>query len=455
MVFLVCPGCDEPLDEALTCNACKVSYPRLGRIPFLYADPDMALLDWRNRMNMAMANLEEQIRLTQPAQPPSLVSSRKRLQHLQAAYQDHAHELHTILEPLQVGQARARETYLALKTRLFSHHGISTYNQNIFRDWHWGDAENTKVIAHLADVLKPAIQTPVKRMLVLGCGAGRLAYDLHQQLNCETTWALDTNPLLCLIGDAVTRGEKVAFTEFPIAPLNSDLAAISRVLSLPQGRAKEPGLKFVCADALRPPFPVSSFDLVVTPWLVDVFDASVNTLMETVASLLKPNGIWLNHGSMAFQGTDPAQRLTGEEFSELSQQLKFEIVSCGDIELPYLQSPASRNHRVEITYTQVARWPGPVLQVPRKKNQNFPQWLVMDNQPVPLESGFQQQITTTRIHSFIMSLIDGRRSIKDMAAVMEQQKLMPADQAQIALRQFLTTMHEEAVHFSGNNVDPQ
>ena len=51
---------------------------------------------------------------------------------------------------------------------------------------------------------------------------------------------------------------------------------------------------------------------------------------------------------------------------------------------------------------------------------------------------------TTQIYSFIMSLIDGKRSIKDMAAVLESQRLMTKDEAVPAIRSFLTRMHDDA-----------
>ena len=48
-----------------------------------------------------------------------------------------------------------------------------------------------------------------------------------------------------------------------------------------------------------------------------------------------------------------------------------------------------------------------------------------------------------------MSLIDGQRCIADMAQVLEDQRLMPAAQANQAIRQFLTTMYEEAARHDG------
>jgi hypothetical protein len=63
---------------------------------------------------------------------------------------------------------------------------------------------------------------------------------------------------------------------------------------------------------------------------------------------------------------------------------------------------------------------------------------------VPLLPPFQTTALTTRIHAFIMSMIDGRRSLKDMARILVDQQLMSAHDAEPTLRGFLIKMYEEA-----------
>jgi hypothetical protein len=57
---------------------------------------------------------------------------------------------------------------------------------------------------------------------------------------------------------------------------------------------------------------------------------------------------------------------------------------------------------------------------------------------------FRLQAASTRIHAYIMSLIDGRRSIADMAATMEKQGMMARDEAEPAIRAFLIKMYEDS-----------
>ena len=78
------------------------------------------------------------------------------------------------------------------------------------------------------------------------------------------------------------------------------------------------------------------------------------------------------------------------------------------------------------------------------RHQSLPDWIAKGRGAVPLLSAFQTQAAATRIHAFIMSLIDGKRSLKDIAQVMEEQQLMARDDAETAIRGFLTKMFDEA-----------
>jgi hypothetical protein len=83
-----------------------------------------------------------------------------------------------------------------------------------------------------------------------------------------------------------------------------------------------------------------------------------------------------------------------------------------------------------------------VKKVPR--HQALPDWIVRGTEPVPLTESFQMQALSTRIHAFIMSLIDGRRSLKDMARLIVEQRLMSPDEAESAVRSFLIKMHDDS-----------
>ena len=86
---------------------------------------------------------------------------------------------------------------------------------------------------------------------------------------------------------------------------------------------------------------------------------------------------------------------------------------------------------------------------PPPRHRALPDWIVTGSEPVPLTPAFRSQAMTTQIYAFIMSLIDGKRSIKDMAAVLEKQRLMTKEEAIPAIRNFLTKMFDDSQQQSG------
>jgi hypothetical protein len=105
-------------------------------------------------------------------------------------------------------------------------------------------------------------------------------------------------------------------------------------------------------------------------------------------------------------------------------------------------SPASRHGRRERVLSWTAAKARNAKRTPR--HEALPDWLVRGKDPVPLLDAFRAQATATRIHAFIMSLIDGRRSVDDMAQVLEQQNLMRREEAEPAIRSFLIKMYDDS-----------
>jgi SAM-dependent methyltransferase len=439
--LLACPRCDAPLAEAgaaWRCAGCDVDFPRVAGIPWLFAEPSAALGEWRGRLHFSLQRLERERQQTAAAlaSPALRPATRTRLENLERATRDHGERLRALLAPLELEQQSASyETYLALRTRLPADQGLTTYYSNIHRDWCWGDAENDASFEALAAALHEA---PPTRALVLGAGAGRLAYDLHRRTTAGVTVALDFNPLLSIVADSVTRGQAIELYEFPIAPRRD--AAVLRTLAAPE--PARPGLVFVLADAHRPPFRRGAFDAVVTPWVVDILPERFDMLCARVNALLADGGRWLNFGSLSFHDPDPAARYGLDECRAALEENGFGDVRVEEREIPYLSSPASRHARRERIVSWSACKHRDVKKVPRYHA--LPEWLVRGTEPVPLDDAFRSQAAATRIHAFLMSLIDGRRSIKDMAKLIVEQHLMTAAEAEPTLRSFFIKMHDDA-----------
>ena len=266
------------------------------------------------------------------------------------------------------------------------------------------------------------------------------AYDAHQALKPQATLALDNNPLFTGILTRVAAGESVQLIEFPLAPNKAEDTAIDRTLAAPSPAA--PGFHCVLADGLRAPFLPGSFDLVITPWFVDVVQAEPQEVVARINHLLAVGGPWINHGSLTFSGPDPASHLCLDEFIEVIADSGFAHNATSEEEAAYLDCPQSRHSRREHVATTSATKVADIDQP--KRHQSLPEWLVAGRAPVPALPQFQSQALSTRIHAFIMSLIDGKRSLKDMATVMEEQQLMTKAEAEQAIRGFLIKMFDEA-----------
>ncbi len=449
--LLACPRCRTNLAEknrALNCPSCSVEYPYVGALPFLFAEPAYALGEWRSRYrhdqarSLALADELEQCL----ADDQLLPATRKRLTQLQSAHREQRDAMADLLKPLLTTRSTetSRETYLALRTRLPNDQGLNTYFPNVHRDWSWGDEENNAAIEIVVNALTDTSAAP-KRILVLGAGAGRLTSDLACHFARAQIVGLDFNPMLMLLAAEMTTGQQRQFFEFPIAPVEAEDVAVERLLRAdpkPAGNCH-----WVIGDALRPPFADGQFDLVVTPWLLDILDVGVPELAKRVNRLLAPGGTWLNFGSMSFRRPDPRECLTREELIQTVAAEGFAPTGSRDHDVPYLDSPASRHARRERVATLTWDKSGEVADPGQYRA--LPDWIVTGTQPVPATEALQQQAAATRIHAFIMSMIDGKRSLRDMAALMEAQKLMSADDATDAIRGMLIKMYDEANRYSG------
>lgn len=441
---LHCPRCERgrlALQRAgWICEACSAGFPVIGGVPWLFAEPQAALAEWRGRLSFLLQELEREAQMLR-AEHASAASrlTQARLESLAAAHEDHARRLKALLAPLAIGEsAIGYESHLALRTRLPLDQGLTNYYANAHRDWAWGDAENAASLAAVRELAGAGHD--FARTLVMGAGAGRLAYDLHMQCGAALTVAADFNPLLLFVAREVVHGGAVELQEFPIAPRTLADHAVLRTLKSPA--PVRDGFFLLAADAMRAPFGEARFQTVVTPWFVDIIDEPLERFAARVNRWLAPGGVWLNFGSLSFSHGERSQRLSLEEALEAVGAAGFGSLVTREPTVPYMQSPASRHGRIEtaLAWRAVKERDAP----PAPEGSRLPEWLLRTDLPVPLTTEFQVHSFSTRIYAFLMSLIDGKRSVADMARTLVEQRLMRADEAEPAVRGFLARLHADA-----------
>jgi SAM-dependent methyltransferase len=423
------------------CAGCSSGYPVIGEIPWLFPDPRQALGEWRGRFGLLARFLSsEAAAMRGAAAAATSGATRRRLAHVAEAYEDQVRRLRLLLAPLGPEQdGIAEPTHQGLGTKLPFEQGLTNYYVNVHRDWAWGIEENAAGLAELVQALGGSARG-LGRTLVQGAGAGRLAYDLHDAGDAPLTVATDFNPLLLFVAREMFAGRAVELYEFPIAPRGLEDCAVLRKLASPA--PARPGMALVAADALHAPFADGAFDTVVTPWFIDIVGEPFARVAARINLLLKPGGRWINSGSLAFSRAAHAERIGLEEVLERMPQAGFADVHVRETTLPYMRSPASRHSRLENVVTWVANKAGPPAEAPRARV--LPEWLLASDVPVPRTRAFEMQAISTRVHAFMLALINGERSMRDMARLIVDQKLMPADEAEAQVRLFLTRLHEDS-----------
>jgi hypothetical protein len=423
------------------CGACSSGFPDIGEIPWLFADPRQALAEWRGRLSLLTQHLaSEAAAMRSSLAGARNAGTRRRLEHVANAHEDQIARLRTLLAPLGLEQASIAEaTHQGLGTRLPTEQGLTNYYVNLHRDWAWGDEENQAAMHELRALLGGKFEG-LGRTLVQGAGAGRLAYDLHAAGDAPLTVATDFNPLLLFAARELFAGRAVELYEFPIAPRRIEDHAVLRRLAAP-APARD-GLVLVAADALQPPFADGVFDTVVTPWFIDIIGEPFARVAARVNLLLRPGGRWINYGSLAFSRAAHAERVSLEEVIEQLPQAGFSDLNVREASIPYMRSPSSRHARLESTIAWMANKVAPAAETPRARS--LPDWLLQPDKPVPRTTAFEMQAISSRVHAFLLALINGERSQRDMARVLVEQRLMSAQEAEPAVRLFLARLHEES-----------
>ncbi|HMB73518.1 MAG TPA: Trm112 family protein, partial [Gammaproteobacteria bacterium] len=443
--ILACPRCGKtPLEKReakLYCGGCDIAFPDFAGLPWLFAEPGATWHEWRSRWDFMLRNLNanRERSVTALAAPEGQLrdSTRARLQRRIEADAAHIESMRSLLAPFEMATPDSDfAMYLALRTRLPPDQGLLTYYSNVHRDWAWGNAENAASLELLTHVI--ATHSP-RRMLVLGAGAGRLAYDLHRHYRPELTLGLDFNPLLVSIAARVSAGEKLRLREFPIAPRSIADYGVEHEL---ESSAAEPGLHWIIGDTHRPPFAPRSFDTIVTPWLIDIVPEQLENFIGRINHLLADAGLWVNFGSLSFQNVHPAQQFSLEECLEIVQEKGFAEPLVETREMSYLSSPASRHGRSE----EVVAWAAPKTSHVKKtpKYAALPDWIVRGNTPIPLTQSVRTQATSSQVHGFLLALIDGRRTLHDIAKIAVERRLLQPSDAEETIRNFLIKMADES-----------
>ena len=195
--LLACPSCKREggglaaRADHFLCLNCKTEFPVLRsggvRIPWLDRAPEAARLEWRARFNEFLnANAAERRRLERAlAEVRRSKPAIARISALLSAREAQRKEIVDLLAPLALGSMRAAPTLDrsgVLHDRLPQRDALVDEHDSLLRDWAWESVENDSRFECVREVLPERKAFKAGKLLTLGAGACRLAYDLHRAL---------------------------------------------------------------------------------------------------------------------------------------------------------------------------------------------------------------------------------------------------------------------------------
>jgi len=416
---ILCPNCGSNAQqgfqfEQLQCAVCGTSHFSFGDVPCLFPAGSHHKLIWQHQTAslqhialQGLATLHESL-----SRYDLTDATRQRLAEIQTASQIN---LDTIISLMQ---KRGIEAIPDEQLSQMNPGDLSEYFDLLLRDWAWDSPKNPNPEnnAALERVLTEIEKLPTKptRILVLGAGAGRLSWDLHVRLQPTYTVALDSNPLVLAAADElVHQREPITIGEFKNFPQIGLEHAHCWSLQPPEDENNARATWFpLGANVWQLPFERHSFDLIITPWFIDVNGGDVRDLIAVIHEKLMPGGHWLNSGPLLFTRHLPVQlKYSAPEVKEFVSLAGFNLISESITNTDYLRSPLEARFRQEQVWTFSA--------VKLEPHQSKPaiagaltDWLVMHHLAIP-QNNYSSKDSHPLIDAILL-LVDGKRSVNDI-----------------------------------------
>jgi hypothetical protein len=325
---LQCPACSGTLslEDTLACSACGQAFPLLTDIPVLMPDPGKFIGLWQNRFANYVASQKRNIESNQHliASPSTYPPLRERLKKVTRARADN---LQTILELMAPQRDLGPGTPPEDNADALGSFMLMVY---LLRDWGWETGEVDILCDKVMEILPDDLA--LESLLVLGAGACRDAFNLHNHYNCPLTVSVDIAPLMLLGASRIVSGGELNL--YQIQPNNVRNAQDNVTLwNLRAPRKPDNDFLFMLADATSLPFAESSFQAILTPFLIDAVGEDLRDFAPRLQRILQPGGYWVNYGAMSFR---PGINYTAEEVLSIVNASGFRILKHGFSTKPHL-----------------------------------------------------------------------------------------------------------------------
>lgn len=325
---LQCSACSGTLDlgDKLSCRACGQVFPLLTDIPVLMPKPEEFVGLWQNRFGNYVAsqtrNIESNKRLiASPTIYPPLKERLKKITHARME------NLQTLMELMDPQRDLGPGIPPTENTDALGSFMLIVY---LLRDWGW-DTDEVDILCNKVIEILPR-DLSLESLLVLGAGACRDAFNLHNHYNCPLTVSVDIAPLMLLGASRILSGGELNL--YQIQPNNVRNAQDNvSFWKLRAPRTPEHDFLFALADATRLPFAKGAFHAVLTPFLIDAIGEDLRDFAPRINRVLQPGGYWVNYGAMTFR---PGINYTAEEVLSIVNESGFRVLEHGFSTKPHL-----------------------------------------------------------------------------------------------------------------------
>lgn len=341
--WIVCPATKEALvqnEKTLTCA--DKTYPYLGKIPWLYKDPEYNFLVWGTKIEAYLKQEENYLSfMIHQANKTSNKLTKKRLTKIHEAKLKNLKVMNKLLtpflghQPIAIGQSTQQ---------------IYSYFQLIFRDWAWKGEE----VQAYEEFVDAHLQEKDKKVLVLGAGACGLSYHLANKYPEKEIISVDHNPFLLFIAQKIFEGQEVKLSDYSFYPEDIELSAQQHKIKI--SKLENDNHHFILSSFPHLPFAFDTFDTIIAPWFFDILDTSFTESIQYILNFLNHDGQLLFYGPNNVHKPNMLHQLTPNEVRAEIENL-FGEVTQNIQKLKYLESPLDAQQRTETVQFIVAQKP--------------------------------------------------------------------------------------------------
>jgi carnosine N-methyltransferase len=266
------------------------------------------------------------------------------------------------------------------------------------------------------------------RVLVLGAGAGRFAFELTARVG--EVIAIDRSvPMAASVQLLRERPQRLyEIHERNVERIDDHVRAFD--VSIPacaENGATFDRMRYVVGDALSVPLLSHSVSAIVSVYFTDV--VSPTLLFSEAARLLEPGGLFFHFGPLQYHFSGPREQLSAHEMKQLLNECGYEIVEEQWVPLSCLASdlsmcrPEIRNWSMSAVLTPDARCASdevrdldvlsicaePLLQARWRRSGTAARWI--DGSVVSM---WGHEVPLTEAAFDVLRLVDGRRTVAEL-----------------------------------------